>query len=54
MSKLSNQPARLRCGQSFFGVQFDFHAGADCTGIGRTLRPATLDKMLREIAPDYV
>jgi hypothetical protein len=48
------QPPRLRRSESFFGVHFDFHANADCTGIGGSLRPETLDKMLREIAPDYV
>ena len=47
-------PKRRRRSESFLGIHFDFHAGDDCTEIGRTLTPKMLDEMLRRVKPDYV
>ena len=31
----AGEPARLKRADSFFGIHFDFHAGADCTEVGK-------------------
>ncbi|MBN1417750.1 MAG: hypothetical protein JXP34_03185 [Planctomycetes bacterium] len=47
-------PARLRRAESFLGVHFDFHAGTDCTDIGKDLTPEMIEYLIDEVKPDYV
>jgi hypothetical protein len=47
-------PRRLRRSESFFGIHFDFHAGADCKTVGQQLAPRTIEKLVREVKPDYL
>ncbi len=50
----ADQPRRLRRSESFLGIHFDFHAGDDCTQIGRTVTARMLERMLDLVRPDYV
>ncbi len=47
-------PARLRRADSFFGIHFDFHAGTDCTEIGKNTTAEMVDKIIDAAHPDYV
>lgn len=40
--------------QAFFGMHFDFHAGINQENIGENCSPQTIDRLLREVKPDYV
>jgi hypothetical protein len=50
----SKQPPRLKRADSFLGVHFDFHAGPDCTEIGRNTTPAMIENVIAQIRPDYL
>ncbi len=50
----SDPPARLRRADSFLGVHFDFHAGPDCTEIGRNTTPAMIERIIDLVRPDYL
>lgn len=45
---------RLKRADSFLGVHFDFHAGPDCTEIGRNTTPGMVENIIRQIRPDYL
>jgi len=45
---------RLRRADSFFGLHFDFHAGDDCTEIGKNVTRAMLEALITQVRPDYV
>lgn len=47
-------PKRLKRADSFFGLHFDFHAGADCTEIGKNTTPAMIEKIIAAAQPDYI
>lgn len=47
-------PKRLKRSESFVGIHFDFHAGPDCTEVGKTVTLAMLRDMLAMTKPDYV
>ncbi len=47
-------PPRLRRADSFLGVHFDFHAGMDCTDIGKNVTPKMVNYILDTVKPDYV
>ncbi len=47
-------PKRLKRADSFLGVHYDFHAGPDCTEIGRNTTPAMVENIIRQIQPDYL
>lgn len=47
-------PRRLRRSESFFGLHFDFHAGLDCKTVGKRLAPRVLEKLIRDVKPDYL
>ncbi len=47
-------PARLDRSNSFLGVHFDFHAGTDCTEIGRNTTPAMIENIIDLVRPDYL
>ena len=52
--QLSNEPERLRRDQSFLGIHFDFHAGADCTEVGKNTTPEMINAIIDMVHPDYV
>jgi hypothetical protein len=47
-------PARLKRADSFFGIHFDFHAGKDCTEIGKNTTPEMIEKIIDAAHPDYL
>ena len=47
-------PKRLKRADSFFGIHFDFHAGADCTEIGKNTTPEMVEKIIEAAHPDYI
>ncbi|MEI8198131.1 MAG: hypothetical protein WCI73_19735, partial [Phycisphaerae bacterium] len=44
----------LRRADAFLGIHFDFHAGADCRQIGKTVTVRMIGRMLDLVRPDYV
>ncbi|HEY5909783.1 MAG TPA: alpha-amylase family protein [Verrucomicrobiae bacterium] len=51
---LAQNPPRLKRADSFLGIHFDFHAGPDCTEIGKnTTREMILD-VIDKVHPDYL
>jgi hypothetical protein len=50
----SSNPKRIRRSESFLGIHFDFHAGADCTEIGKNVDRAMVEYILDTVKPDYV
>ena len=50
----TDEPARLRRNQSFFGIHFDFHAGADCNEVGKNTTPEMIHAIIDMVQPDYV
>lgn len=49
-----NYPRRLRRSESFIGIHFDFHAGEDCTEIGKNTTREMIEHIIREVKPDYI
>ena len=47
-------PKRLKRADSFFGIHFDFHAGADCKEIGKNTTPEMIEKIIAAAHPDYI
>lgn len=47
-------PPRLARSEAFLGVHFDFHAGPDCTEIGRRTTPEAVAAVLDRVRPDFV
>lgn len=47
-------PPRLARSEAFLGVHFDFHAGPDCTEIGRRTTPDAVAAVLDRVHPDFV
>ena len=47
-------PPRLRREDSFLGVHFDFHAGYDCTEVGKNVTPAMIERIIDQVHPDYL
>ncbi len=47
-------PNRLTRAESFLGVHFDFHAGEDCTEIGKNTTPAMIESVIDQVHPDYI
>jgi hypothetical protein len=54
----SNRPAttprRLRRAESFLGIHFDFHAGPDCTEIGKNTTREMIENVINQVHPDYI
>lgn len=50
----AQEPARLTRADSFLGIHFDFHAGADCTSIGAHTTPAMVENIIDLVHPDYL
>lgn len=47
-------PPRLKRSEAFLGIHFDFHAGRDCTEIGRNTTPEMIAAILEQVKPDYL
>lgn len=47
-------PKRLKRADSFLGIHFDFHAGPDCTEVGKNTTPAMIDSIIDLVHPDYL
>lgn len=47
-------PPRLKRSESFLGIHFDFHAGRDCTEVGRNTTPEMVTAILEQVKPDYL
>jgi hypothetical protein len=45
---------RLRRSESFLGIHFDFHAGFDCTEVGRDVTPKMVADICKKVKPDYI
>ena len=45
---------RLKRADSFFGIHFDFHAGADCKEVGKNTTPEMIHTIIDMVQPDYV
>jgi len=45
---------KKRRNESFFGLHFDFHAGSDQRNIGENCDPDTIERLIREVRPDYI
>jgi alpha-L-fucosidase len=45
---------RLKRADSFLGIHFDFHAGKDCTQIGRNTTREMVQNIIDQVHPDYV
>jgi len=50
----AQQPHKLRRDESFLGIHFDFHAGADCNEVGIHTTPAMIDSIIDMVHPDYL
>jgi hypothetical protein len=49
-----SEPKRLKRAESFLGIHFDFHAGPDCTEVGKNTTPAMIDSIIDLVHPDYL
>jgi len=47
-------PKRLRRSESFLGIHFDFHAGPDCTEIGKNTTREMIENVIDQVHPDYI
>ena len=47
-------PKRLTRAESFLGIHFDFHAGPDCTEVGKRTTPEMIDAIIDLVHPDYL
>ena len=54
MSTSRTLPPRKRREDSFLGVHFDFHAGADCTNIGERVTHEMIGRIIALVKPDYL
>ena len=40
--------------EGFFGLHFDFHAGADCVEVGKTVTEEMVREIIETLQPDYI
>lgn len=50
----ADAPVRLKRADAFLGVHFDFHAGKDCTEVGRRTTPEMINQIIDKVRPDYL
>ena len=50
----TDSPPRLKRADSFLGIHFDFHAGPDCTEVGKNTTPAMVENIIDLVHPDYL
>jgi len=48
------EPKRLSRADSFLGIHFDFHAGPDCTEVGKNTTPEMIERIINMVKPDYL
>lgn len=53
-SALRPAPRRLSRAESYFGLHFDFHAGADCKEVGKNTTPEMVERIIEAARPDYL
>ena len=53
-AQTSQNPERLKRADSFLGIHFDFHAGPDCTEIGKNTTPEMINTIIDLVKPDYL
>ena len=53
-SRQTKEPERLRRDRSFLGIHFDFHAGSDCTEVGKNTTPEMIHAIIDMVHPDYL
>ena len=44
----------MKRSEGFFGLHFDFHAGADCTEVGKTVTHEMIREIVETLRPDYI
>ncbi|MBI3919909.1 MAG: hypothetical protein HY318_00725, partial [Armatimonadetes bacterium] len=54
MKNDQQHPERLRRSESFLGIHFDFHAGEDCTEIGKHVTREMVEAIIDQVHPDYI
>jgi hypothetical protein len=54
LGQVSAVPKRLKRSESFLGIHFDFHAGDDCTEIGKNTTRAMVENIINQVQPDYL
>ncbi len=47
-------PKRLKRSESFLGIHYDFHAGPDCTEIGKNTTREMIENIISQVHPDYI
>jgi len=47
-------PPRLKRADSFLGIHYDFHAGPDCTEIGKNTTREMIENIINQVHPDYI
>jgi hypothetical protein len=50
----AQSPPRVKRANAFLGIHFDFHAGADCTEVGKHTTPAMVENIIDLVHPDYL
>lgn len=53
-SAASPAATRLPRADSFLGIHFDFHAGPDCTEIGKNTTREMIEEIINQVQPDYL
>lgn len=48
------KPRRIKRADSYFGLHFDFHAGMDCTEIGKNTTRLMIENVIGQTQPDYI
>lgn len=54
LAQTSSYPKRLKRADSFLGIHFDFHAGVDCTEIGKNTTREMIENIITQVRPDYI
>lgn len=50
----AESPARMKRADSFLGIHFDFHAGADCNRVGERTTREMVELVINKVRPDYI
>ncbi len=53
-AETDSPPKRLKRSEAFLGIHFDFHAGRDCTEVGRNTTREMIEGILDQVKPDYL
>ncbi len=47
-------PKRLKRSEAFLGIHFDFHAGPDCTEVGKNTTRGMIERIVDQVHPDFI